>query len=278
MELEGFLLKRLLIVAMVITAVLSLVSGLSIGSPTSGLDGMSDWRYTQSRFNNLATTLVGANRTLLLEGDGRPITIDTDVLSATIGLGSEVYYITRDFSLKVRKPNGEVANQLPPGSANGPIKINRQMRKLAYTKPDGDEPITNGLAVFDLDSGTEKTLLTIPRRSIFLLAWDSDRLLAVVPPSLETLDISWVALDGTVEKVASLTGRIPRTKSDRYPELSYDGKHLAYETQDGVWIVSVPSKTSQLMKGVQYVSWDPSGIRVSNGGKIELRKVPLGGE
>lgn len=119
--------------------------------------------------------------------------------------------------------------------------------------------------------------MTVPGRSIFPLAWDSDRLLAVVPPSSGTLDISWVALDGTVEEVTSLTGKIPRTKAAKYPELSFDGKYLAYETQDGVWVISVASKTAQLMKGVQYVSWDPSGVRVLKDDKTELRKVPWGG-
>lgn len=94
------MLKRLLIAATVVMTVLFFVSSLRIGGAATGQVKQTEWRYTQSRFNNLATTLVGTNRTLLLEGNGEPITIESGVLSATVGLGSEVYYITRDFSPK----------------------------------------------------------------------------------------------------------------------------------------------------------------------------------
>ena len=221
--------------------------------------------------------VTGSARTLHLVSGQADEALGVNVVSAQFG-ADVVFYVTRDFSLMQWSAKDGVQQLLPPGSANGPLRINAEMDKLAYTKPFDlpaeNMPDTNGVAVYDLRTGQEKVLAKVEKRTINLFGWDRQDLLVEMPPYQPTLDIAHLTLDGRVIPIPEFTGRIPKTADAVYPRLSFDRRYLAYETKDGLHLINIAARTDKLVQRAAFSAWQTGGIEVTVDGRPQVVAVP----
>jgi hypothetical protein len=232
----------------------------------------ADWRINIAHYQGVTAVLVGPERVLYLE-DGRTSTeVARRVYSATFGARGELYIATGIFSLEVRERDGTRRTLLPPASAGGPLLYNRELAKIAYVKPL--EPIGNAIGVYDLNSGLDKIVAEEPKRDIHLLAWDGEyllvkRFLSNTEPA-RTFDIERLSLDGALTRIPSLSGVMRQTPGSLCPIPSLDGRHLAYPTQDGIWMISVAGKSVRLHPGAKFITWTPTGLKIERKGMTEI--------
>jgi murein DD-endopeptidase MepM/ murein hydrolase activator NlpD len=179
-----------------------------------------------------------------------------------------------DTSLALRKiGSAGLIEILPPKSANAPLFVSTDGRRIAYLKPrdflGGDTPLTNGIAIIDLDSKKEHLLFEVPNLTIHLYGWRDNSLVVEVPnwsqitrlPS-EYMVLGLLATDGassSINAFASLPMLLPGSD---YPQTSFDQQYVSYQADTGVIIVSLKNATYDLVANAQNLNWDENGLVV----------------
>ena len=190
--------------------------------------------------------------------DGDIAAVDTDLALWRIGAGGPAAW-------------------LPPGSVNAPLFVSPDGRQLAYTKPNDFEdgstyPLTNGIAVLDLQTGQERRLMELPGLTIGLYGWSGNSLIIDVPTwdpqtllPAEHLTLALLPADGSgpPERLAQL----PRQAADSpYPQTSFDQNFLSYEGPEGVVLVSLADASYAQFPGRAEPMWAADGLTTSEAG------------
>lgn len=234
--------------------------------------------FRSDRQDSVELDVRGSARALVMKKGTTETEIATDVLSAKLGLHGEIYYIGLDLALYQAQPGGATKQLLPPKAANGPLLLNRDLGMLAYTKPydfaEENVPDTNGVAVYDLNTGQEKIVAKVSNRTINLFAWNGDALVVEMPPYQPTLELTVLRLNGTHEPMPELSGKIRKTRDAMYPQASFDHRHLAYEVNNGVFVVDLQGRKVRFEPGASAASWTGKGLEAKKAGQIELIKLP----
>ena len=228
-------------------------------------------------------------RSLAVRGPMGEVALGPTALSARFLPSGEVVYINDDLALyRLNPATGATVELLPEGSANAPLFVSPDGRSLAYLKPRDittrEEvllPLSNGIAVLNLDTGQELVLLEVPDVTVNLYGWAGDQLIIQIP----TWDPVTLALPDTLQLAALAVtdpptapqplAELPRFAPDTgYPQTSLDQRFLAYETTDGLVVAALAPGGAKYAyyKGLSEPQWTNSGLNASqDGAKSVLR-------
>ena len=195
-------------------------------------------------------------RALTMRGPTGDVDLGTRALSARFLPSGEILFIDDDLALKRLNPaTGGLVELLPSGSANAPLFINPDGGSVAYLKPrdlaSREEvlfPMSNGIAVLDLQTRVERVLLEVPDVTVNLYGWSGDRLLVQIPTwdpvTLALPDVMQIAalpVSGAHSLPSPVAELPPLDPAARYPQTSLDQRFLAYETPGGVVVATLAS-------------------------------------
>ncbi len=208
--------------------------------------------------------------------------LGVSALSARFLPDGEIVFVDPALALRRFSPRGP-QGWLPPGSANAPLFVSPDGEKLAYLKPislaPGDnEPTTNGVAVLDLTTGTERLLLDVPDVTVRLYGWVGSSLLVEVPNwspvtrrPAEKLALGLLNTDGlqtAPQALADLPAVLPGAQ---YPQTSLDQRFLAYQSATGLVVASLAGGHYGFLGQASDPQWTETGLSaVLNGQRANL--------
>lgn len=164
---------------------------------------------------------------------------------------------------------------LPAGSANAPLFVSPDGQRLAFLKPldlaPGDDlPLTNAVAVLDLKTNAETVLFSLTGLTPRLYGWAGDRLLLEVPTwqpasaagplrPADELILSTLATDApnAPQALAALPPLLPEA---RYPQTSFDQRHLAYTSPQGAVVVDLAAAAYAVYAEQADPLWTEAGL------------------
>lgn len=214
--------------------------------------------------------------TFWIEEDGERTGVTGAGYSPVLGGGGEVYYVATDLSLQVLNAAGQASELLPAGSAGGFLKLDPSGRYLAFAKPVGLLPGDtefgpHGTAIIDLQTGAEIVTRIVPGHTTQPVGWSGDRLIVREWDYTQApLSLDLYTLDGA-GRLEPLLLELPWART--LPELSDDGRQLAYTASDGtgVLIIDLDRRRSMVtIPDVSFPFWVPEGLLVLRDGKRVL--------
>jgi len=215
-------------------------------------------------------------RQLALRSPGQLADLGLIALSARFLPDGSVVAVDADFALWRIDDQGRHA-WLPAGSANAPLFLSPGGLRLAYLKPldlppGDDTPLTNAVAVLDLQTNAETVLFSLPGTTPRLYGWAGDRLLLEVPTwqpataaaparPADQLILATLATDapGLPQALAALP---PLAAGSRYPQTSFDQRYLAYTIAVGAVIGGLAAWPYAVYAGRADPLWSETGLTV----------------
>jgi hypothetical protein len=208
--------------------------------------------------------------------------LGVEALSARFLPDGQIAYIDPELALRRFGPRG-ATDWLPPGSANAPLFVSPDGQMLAYLKPLGlsagdNEPTANGVAVLDLASRTERTLLQVPEVTVRLYGWVGQQLLVEVPDwspatnaPVAKMALGLLSVDGPQDAPQALANLPPLLPGARYPQTSLDQQYLAYQSDQGLVVASFSSGSYALKGPASDPLWTDIGLSaVVNGQRANV--------
>lgn len=131
-------------------------------------------------------------------------------------------------------------------------------------------PLTNAVAILDLETKRESVLLVRKGLTIHLYGWQNDNgLIVEIPPQqlqnnkLPTVTSFFrLTLDGSLSPITGLDKLPFPVPGSAYPRTSFDQRWIAYESSGGTIVVSIEQNTFQSITGARRPIWLKEGLVV----------------